>query len=320
MNVFVKIGIVIVTGFLMAQGIYLLINKGRNDYFYHTTAHFTELLENSTNYDLLLLGSSRTHLHDNPRIIDSVTGMNSYNAGIEGGSMMELDIVLNGYLETHPAPKLVVLEVAMLSMDVDKQIVSNPTFYFNHLQNNAVYNRLNQSWKYTGFLKYLPFLRLAQFDDLNRSYGIKGLIGEKEPLFGDTYKGYAENTSQVISDTVTSNATGCAWVKYSEKGNQFLSQVLSSCQKKKIPIIVMYAPEYKRMNYECPDGHRVIAGIDSICRSFNIPFWNYLNNPICNNRLLFANISHFNKRGADVFSAMLAEDIRKYAAGIKTDR
>ncbi len=310
MKLIIKITSIVLFSFLLSNGIYFLIEKGRQKYFYHTYGQFDELLSNKTNHDIIMLGSSRTHLHDNPRIIDSITGMDSYNAGIEGGSMMELNVVLNGYLEVHPAPKLLVLEVSMLSFNMDKNEVSNPTFYLNHLDNKAVYTTLNESWKNSFFFKWLPLFRLSQFDDINKSYALKGYKGEKEALHGGTYKGYAENTTDQMSDTVTSNGIGCQWVKYSEKGHKFLEKIFATCKAANVPVVTVYAPEYKQLNFHCPEGKRVIDNIDSLCKKNNIPFLNYLDNPICEDHTMFANIGHLNRAGADKFSLILANDIK----------
>lgn len=314
MKLFLKISGIALLSFLIANGFYYLVEKGRSKYFYHTDKHFEELLDKSTNYDIVMLGSSRTHLHNDPKVIDNITGLNSYNAGIEGGSMMELNVVMNGYLEAHPAPKLVVMEVSMLSLNIEKSPASNPTFFLKHLSNKAVAATLDSTWKFTGFFKYLPFFRLSQYDDINKTYALKGFRGAKEPMYGGNYKGYAENSTAVITDTSANNTIGCQWVNFSAKGQAYLDDILASCKKKNVPVVLIYSPEYKQLNFRCPEGPRVIDSIAALAKQYDIPFWNYLSNPICDNYKLFANIGHLNKQGAEVFSAILGNDIKQYFA------
>jgi len=312
MHAFIKIGIIAICSFLLCHVMYRVIEKGRDKYFYHSLPQFQELLEPTKPYDLLMLGSSRTHVHNDPKIIDSITGLNSFNAGIDGANMMSLYIMLKGYLETHRPPRLMLVEISMFSFKVDESHPLDATFYFRYLDNKAVYHSMNESWKYTGFFKHVPFLRLTQFDDINRSYGFKGLTGGKELLNGNTYKGYAENTTNVISDTVSHSEFGCSFVSYSEKGRYYVDKILSTCSENNIRVVVIYSPEYRQLNYTCPDGKRVIDTIAALAKRYNYPFWNYLYHPICNNPVYFANIGHLNKAGAEKFSAILAEDVKTY--------
>ena len=312
MKVFIKIVSIILLSFLVSWGIYFLIEKGRNKYFYHTNEHYDELFKQKTGYDILMLGSSRTHLHNDPKVIDSITSMNSYNGGIEGGSMMEIEVVLNGYLAAHPKPKLIVMEVSMLSLNMEKNTISNPTFYLEYLNNSGVSHTLNEHWKYTGFLKYFPFFRLSQFDDINKTYALKGYKGVTEPMYGGSYKGYAENSSTIISDTTHDNSVGCNWVTYSQKGQDYLNDILRTCKMKDIPVAVIYSPEFRKLNFECPEGKRIIDSVAAVSARYGYPFWNYLNDPIVNDHNQFFNIGHLNKQGAEKFSAILGTDIKKY--------
>jgi hypothetical protein len=311
MKLSLKILAITLFSFLLSNGIYFILEKGRQKYFYHTYDQFNELLSRDTKYDIVMLGSSRTHLHNNPKIIDSITGMDSYNAGIEGGSLMEMNVVLNGYLEKHPKPTVLLVEVSMLSFNTDKSLVSNPTLYLNHLDNNGVYETLNTYWKYSGFFKYLPLFRLSQYDDINKAYALKAFNGEKESLFGETYKGYAENTVDHMSDTVTANGIGCEWVKYTSLSKKLLENIFTTCKKANIKVIAVYAPEYRQLNFRCPEGKLVIDTISELCKKNEIPFLNYLDNEICNDNNLFANIGHLNRQGADKYSAILGEDINR---------
>jgi hypothetical protein len=311
-NVFAKIGIIAAASFILSQGIYTAIEKGRTHYFYDKIPKYDKLLRSGPDYDLLMLGSSRTHYHNDPKIIDSLTNLVSFNAGINGANMASLYVMLSGYLEAHKPPKLLLLEVSMLSFKVDKSNPMDATLYFRYLDNKGVYRSLNESWKYPGLLKALPFLRLSQLDDVNKSYGFKGLGGSREQTTGLSYKGYTENITTVVADSVSHPELNCFWVSYTERGRFYTDKILELCRQKNIRAVVVYAPEYKRLNFVCPDGNRIIDTISAICGRYRYPFWNYLNNPICQQQQLFANIGHLNLRGARVYSEMLGQDIHNY--------
>ena len=63
------------------------------------------------NFDLLFIGSSRTESHYNPGIFDSITGLSSYNIGLEAASSRMIKGELLAYLEHSEAPKYVVINI-----------------------------------------------------------------------------------------------------------------------------------------------------------------------------------------------------------------
>ena len=108
---------------------FLIIKKEIDRYKKHTTSRLTEIFCNKTNYDVLFLGSSRTHLIINPAIIDSICKVNSYNAGMEGANLYEFDMVLKAYLENHPSPQWLVLTIDLHSFTtLRKRFISSDLF------------------------------------------------------------------------------------------------------------------------------------------------------------------------------------------------
>ncbi len=96
---------------VICQGLIMTINKGYRKF----NMKFTELFEGHTNHDVLFLGSSRVYYLINPKIIDSVCGVDSYNAGIDGGNLFEFKTSFDAYLQNHPSPRLVVLNIDLHS-------------------------------------------------------------------------------------------------------------------------------------------------------------------------------------------------------------
>lgn len=64
-----------------------------------------QLFNNSERkYNIICLGSSRMKNGLDPVIIDSITGLKSYNAGVGGSSTLEAAMILKSYLVNHPPP------------------------------------------------------------------------------------------------------------------------------------------------------------------------------------------------------------------------
>src|SRR5438445_6202232 len=116
---------------------FVVFTKQVQKYEVHNTERLSELLLNHTYYDLIFLGSSRTHFGVNPKIIDSICGLRSYNAGVEGGNLYEFEMMLKSYLENHPSPRYVVLNFDLHSFADTSRIFNYPV-YFPYTSNKVI--------------------------------------------------------------------------------------------------------------------------------------------------------------------------------------
>src|SRR5687767_14372588 len=108
-NAIVKFLLVFLAGLVVTFAFTWLVSKGHKQYFRHSVAQVEEIYNDKDFYDIVYIGSSRTHTTINPAIVDSITGLRSYNAAVEGGNLYEFKMNFDGYLQSHPQPKMVVL-------------------------------------------------------------------------------------------------------------------------------------------------------------------------------------------------------------------
>lgn len=296
---------------LMIAGITLtILNKiyltGHAKYYQHETERMSVLLNDSAYYDVLFIGSSRAHVHYNPKIIDSITHLSSYNFGVEGGNLLETNLCLQVYLQKHRKPKLVILDLVEFAFDIVKRPFFNHTIYFPYLNNDFIFNTLSE-YKKIGYIKYLPFLELMEVDDYNKLNALKGVLGKNEEASnGVTYNGYTENgtgilkpATNMVSDTTTYTIT--------EAGKNLLNSIIDSCNIKNIKLILTYSPEY-----DYPGQKSKLDYFDYVSRvaqNDHIPFYDYRTLTICKDSTLFANPGHLNKYGANIFSGKVADMI-----------
>src|SRR5919202_1086898 len=83
-----------------------LYRQGQNN-FLKVKNPVKEMLYGNENYDILFIGSSRTRMHVNTRVIDSITKWNTYNAGCNGANIIETNLMLQCYLQRQIHPKIV---------------------------------------------------------------------------------------------------------------------------------------------------------------------------------------------------------------------
>src|SRR5687767_3533259 len=93
---------------LVLTVLYSFYSKGYERYYSFEHERMKEIIEGKNNYDILFIGSSRTYYQVNPRIVDSITKLSSFNAGSDAANLLEMNLFLQCYLKSHQAPKVVV--------------------------------------------------------------------------------------------------------------------------------------------------------------------------------------------------------------------
>jgi hypothetical protein len=280
--------------------------KGQRKFYQHETQRFNVLLGNAS-YDVLYIGSSRAHVHYNPKITDSITGLSSYNFGVEGGNLLETNLWLQAYLAAHPKPKLILLDIPLFAFDIDQRPFFNHTIYFPYLNNQVFYSTISQ-YKKIGSYKYIPFLELMEVDDYNKFNALKGLAGKKSKHSeGYSYNGFADNGTEIFSPTGYKAPVDTANTHLTQKGKDLLKAIIDTCNKKGIQLVMVYSPQYNEGHYTAhADFFRYLQEISARNK---IPFYNYMEQPLSRDSSLFANAGHLNRKGAKIFSAAIANDI-----------
>ena len=308
MKLYVRIILILVISFLTLTLLNKAYQVGHTKFYQHETKRITALLNKDVNYDMLFIGSSRMHVHYNIQIIDSITKLTSYNFGVEGGNLLETNLWLQVYLQSHKAPKAIVLDIPVFAFDIEHRPFFNPTIYFPYLNNDIIYSTIAK-YKKIGLYQYLPFLELMEVDDYNKFNALKGLGGTKEELASHfSYNGYADNGDNILKPS-TNPPRDTTTYKITEAGINLFNAIIDSCLKKNIKLILSYSPEYFDTDYS--NRKDFFSLINNAALKNNLPFFDFRNAPICHDSTLFANPGHLNKYGADVFSRDIGRKIQQ---------
>ena len=83
---------------------------------------FSDIIKGDMNCDLLYMGNSRGFSHFNPRVIDSICGVNSYSLGL-GGYPINAQIAAYHCYKTHNGtPKMIVQQVDFVTLNLMNDI------------------------------------------------------------------------------------------------------------------------------------------------------------------------------------------------------
>ncbi len=279
-------------------------------YFSHKYQRMHEIYADSKYYDILYIGSSRMHHSINPRVVDSITGYKSYNAGTEGAVIGENKITLEGYLVHHKAPKLIFLSLDPWSFDLTN-LLFNPIQYFDVIDNPVVYDAFKNLKDFHAIaLKYLPFTKVIYFNDQFKSSIIQGYKNLNEfAAIKDATSGFIP-MSYSCMDTCSSLQVNNQ--KVEQQGTALLQAFIDICKAKNIQLIFLYPPEYKfRWQKTFTNFDNFQGEVYKKSQDNNIDYFRDDSLSICNNRCFFADYNHLNADGANQYSTIIGNRIIK---------
>jgi hypothetical protein len=312
MNPIKKLIIIILLAVICSSFFNFFVQKGLKKYSRHTNERLTELFDNNAYHDIIFIGSSRTHTDINPKIVDSICRVNSYNFGIEGGNLFEFYYVFKSYFKNHPPPRMIVLTLDLYSFDLKRKFF-NHTIYFNYTDNPAVKEMLDSNGYNTNRYKLIPFLLLTEQDDYAKGNALKGYNGITDIPDGEsTYKGFMTNSENTID--VAANAAAIKFIAaegIDTLAINYLKEIVAVCKQKNIKLIFAYSPEFKfGLQQSCSNTKQVFDIINKIANDNHIQYLRNDSLAMCKDPKLFANTGHLNRFGANAYSILLADELK----------
>ena len=219
---------------LLAIGDYFFSLKATHSNLYHIE-NWYDLMQGTIDADIVAMGNSRTFVHINPIILDSVLDVNSYNLGFDGSSINRQIKKYNLYRKFNRKPKLII------------QNIDNIT------------------------LHYLVGYEMEQFFPYFWNMSLRKEFFSSEPF--------------------------SIWDKVKDEG---------------INIVFVYTPTYIGLTKKMYSYHQQMHdNFQKYANKYNIPILDYTDLDICYDTAFFYNSMHLNKKGADIFTDSLANDIKR---------
>jgi hypothetical protein len=125
----------------------------------------------------------------------------------------------------------------------------------------------------------------------------------------DEFKGYVPQYLTWNKDFdrfKAQNPSGVRWIPDPRK-IQTLVDLLEICRKNEIKVILVHSPEYLETQEFFHNRDETLQTFRGIASRFQVPFWDYSDDPMCGNRAYFYNSQHLNYAGASVFSKSIAQ-------------
>lgn len=272
-------------------------------------------LNDTVAYDVLFMGSSRTLGAVNPAIIDSITGYNSYNGGVNGMTGPEIKLLVTKYLESHPAPKHIVLNIDYNIFDLETEIFENQKYY-PYAQDKEIKEVIAPYDKNLEKFQSFPFLKTFYYSDVIWYISLKALLGLDYKTANTLKKGYRHNFNSWndIDDQAVARE-GVFETPYSNEGIKLLEDIVQICLEKKVKPIFIFSPIFRAYLDKFSNLEIILSEVSRIATTNKIPFLRYDNlKPIVLEKKYFYDVNHLNYEGASAFSTHLAQDLVNLSA------
>ncbi len=261
-----------------------------------------DLFESRINCDVIFLGSSRTCVSYNPRIIDSIASVNSYNLGMHG-KMSDMDIIRYRLLTKYnKKPRCVVWDLYHRSFSTSNGWLDEQ--FTPYLFDDDLWNELKKDNHGYGFFdKYLPMYRYWKRPYIFK-YAFEDVRGDQDP-----YKGFIQNEDEWNMQNVRELSTASV-----ECGNdttiiKAVSSTIMEMKSDDIIVILVISPLYIEGINKLNGLHEFVNTCEQLSVDNDCLFLNFLKDPLSADSTLFSNCMHLNAKGADLFSLKLAKTL-----------
>jgi hypothetical protein len=292
--------------------IYLLsivVDKGMHNSQKPPFVEWNAINNGTVNTGMLILGSSRSG-HFATDIIDKELHVKSYCIGAVSFAFDMQDCFFKYYLKYNKKPTYI-----LQSMDIfmlhEPEALHSPHQFLPYINEDLIkktcdkYSDCFPSYYYTfPLIKYrgnveLIYEGISMYNQkFKKSLNFSGYKGIDMPWDGsfDRWKlRHPNGFSQSIS----------------LKTCLLFESYLSFCKKNNIKVILVYSPEYKPLQNCMRNRSEIVARYKTYSKIYNMPFLDYANDSLCNNKSYFVNGSHLNKKGTEIFTKILVKDLKK---------
>ena len=244
--------------------------------------------------DIIMLGSSRMRRHYNPDVIENITGLSCYNAGVNGNGII-LAYGLFRMIEERYSPKVVLYDISVFDVDED--------------ENEKFLSRLRPYYDEPGidsiFLSIDKTERIKMLSNLYRYNTLWiGILGDILHPARSYKKGYAPLKGHITYTPIPSIHPQSAIDPIREK---YLRQIASDCKNKGIKLIFIISPHYL-----IESDNAYFDPIRALCEEYSVELWDYFEDEnYSRNMEYFNDQNHLNESGAIAFSTEIANRLHK---------
>lgn len=254
-----------------------------------------DLMHSKIDADIVIMGNSRVWVHINPLVLDSVLGVESYNLGMDGSGVNRQIHKYNLFRKYNRKPKIII-------QSIDAWCMENKTGYereqmYPYFWNWDFRKEYFDSEPFTAFEKYIPLYRFGSFHPLTSGpkYLTKGYRGMERHWNGTEFEKIKEIVFKPNNDTA-----------------KMFEDYIAKATAEGIMVILVYTPQFVGATEKTSNQDYMHKWYEQLSKKYNTPILDYTYMDICRDTTYFYNAMHLNRKGAEIFSDSLANDIKHF--------
>jgi hypothetical protein len=280
---------------------------------YNTSARgvWNRVLRGEVNADILVCGSSRALVHYDPDVIDRIVGKTVYNIG-QNGTLPDLQLsVLKTYLSHNRSPLCIVVNIDNSCFTTTKEVY-DPQRYIPYLGEPDLYKTLVSIDSRFARMRSFPLVGVIEHRlFLTALAGLLGVTAKEDHFLG--YKPTDLHWTGEFDKFKAKHPTGVA-IEMEECKVPALAELIECGLRAKARVVLVYSPEYHGGQKLFRNRSEVLARVREIADLYGVEFWDFSDDPSCRDKSLFYNSQHLNRRGATLFSRIVAHRLNDLQA------
>jgi hypothetical protein len=291
---------------VLLYGLQWLINKGLRNNQKGVYEKYSTLFLKKNSFNALILGSSRAEMHTDVALLDSLTGLHTFNAGVSGATTRMAYVILRSYLVNSTVPKTIFFECDFHISHLKTDTIFNFPRYFPYLSNEMLYNGFKAiDSRFTQF-RYNPLCSLPYSGINSLSPALHGWTATSGNYDDAYHNGFFKNTE--IDHYDHFNTFKYAGYMHPET-RQYLDSLIGFCEAHSCRLVFMMSPAYKHAQREVTNKDKIIEQYKSIAFTHHIPVFEHSNDTdIVTHRAYFEDNYHMLYSGARLFTRKIAAD------------
>lgn len=270
------------------------------------------IFDSQIDADVIIQGNSRAWVQISPYILDSILSVNSYNFGIDGHNFLMQYCRYKIYRSRNPKPKAIIQIIGLATLQ-QREDLYNAQQFLPFIWNKRIRCCTK---KYIGF-DFLDY-HIPAYRYFKPNYQKHMLIGIKEffnieHFVNTRYKGFRSRPLEWDSsfyDFKRNYPSGVEF-NFNQKAISLMDTFLKECEKDDIRVFLVYSPEYIEAQKLITNRDELFVELEKFARYENVYLLNYSKDSISYSKKYFYNSQHLNRKGAELFSKKLSNDLKR---------
>ena len=259
--------------------------------------------------DIAIYGSSRAWVQIDPFVLQDSLHLTAYNFGIDGHNFWLQYWRHLQLLKYNNKPKSIIVSVDVFTLEKRPKLYELEQFLPYMLWDTDIRKYTSS---YIGFEPADYFIPFYRYRGKSRSLknSLKVAIGKSssKPRRQNGYRGVDRKWNSDLNKAKEKQKK--YKIKLDTASISLFEKFIVECKNLDIELILVYAPEFIEGQKYMANRNLVIERFAAYSNQYNLLFLDYSDNPICFNKALFYNSTHLNKNGAELFTKLLAHDIK----------